>query len=169
MFFQMWIDIYLQELSLCHLALQLFQICFFLVMLILLHIHYSSHKQMGKKLLCWHYYFPAVISCGVALLSALILPCACKWFCKLVCWTGMMKYILSSCVPDMLRCLWVSYRYRVWRCYLHYHAVLYPSFQQDKLAGREFCAVPSKMVPLLRGCVLWRHPVLPLHRACFLQ
>lgn len=60
----------------------------------------------------------------------------------------MIKYILSSCVPYLLRCLWVFYRYRVWRCYLCYHAALYPSFQQDKLVSRESCAAPLMMVTL---------------------
>lgn len=41
---------YLQELSLCHLSLQLLQIYFFSVMLILLHVHYSCHIQTGKDI-----------------------------------------------------------------------------------------------------------------------
>lgn len=158
-YFWLWRDTYLQNYSLplCHLSAWLSQIYFFLVMLILLHIHYSCWKQADRKLNADSNLFPSSCgcACGCTFLSALILPRVWKWFCKFVCQTGliMIKYILRGCVSYLLRWLWVSYRYWLWRCYLHYHAIRYPSFKQDKLVGREFSTACPVMVPCYSAAV----------------
>lgn len=90
------------------------KVYFFLVMLILLHMLHSCHKK--TEVLCrQRCYFPAVIPRGGTLLSAFTLPFAWKWFCKLAYRTGavMIEGTVSSCVPYLLRCLWVSYRHEV--------------------------------------------------------
>lgn len=93
-------------------------------------------------------------ACGCTFLSALILPHLWKWFCKFVCQTGliMTKYILRGMCPicsDGCGSLTDT----DFGSYLHYHAIRYPSFKQDKLVGREFSTVCPVTVPCCSAAV----------------
>lgn len=63
------------------------------------------------------------------------------------------KYILSSCVPYLLSCLRVLTD-REFGGITSITMLRYiPPFQQNKLAGREFCAAPLVMLPLCSAAV----------------